>query len=424
MFCAECGKSIPDDARFCQECGTPVVASAPAEEESASPPPLPPVATYQYYQPAPPSAPAPPSSPPAPPSPPVYGYQSQSPTPPRRRHEGLVPGLVTAIIILAAGVGVGLYFGLKGEPTPTAAVTTASTIAFVTTTAPPTTTTTLPPTTTTATAATTTTSEMTTTTSEVTTTTTEDPSLVLVARVTDWMQLLESIATSSEDLTSQIAAYLTPADQAQARAADFVDYWKTPVPSDAVIVSDTFQSIAKTNFSADKAGANVVSLNSIKGRDGLTTRELEALSWKFENGQWMRYVSYDPMAPIAGSLVQVGTAIKAGDLLWSPDMIQEVKHVAVKGGPTTSGMFMMAEFYVENQGKSALAASSFQVTAVDATGKEYAISKAGDNYFDSDVKDRKTKIAAGDSAWLWYSFEIPEGSDLQGFQFRISLPTT
>ena len=42
MFCAECGKQIPDTARFCSFCGAAIAASAAPPARAPSPPPPPP----------------------------------------------------------------------------------------------------------------------------------------------------------------------------------------------------------------------------------------------------------------------------------------------------------------------------------------------------------------------------------------------
>jgi hypothetical protein len=62
------------------------------------------------------------------------------------------------------------------------------------------------------------------------------------------------------------------------------------------------------------------------------------------------------------------------------------------------------------------------VFAVDATGKTYSLSTTADKWWDGDAADRKTKIAAGDHTYLWYTFEVPEGSDLQNFKYQVLLP--
>jgi TM2 domain-containing membrane protein YozV len=71
MFCSNCGKQNPDNAKFCDGCGQPVASTAapqyaPPRQQQYTPPPQP-----QYAPPPPPQY--------APPQPPVYPQPQQSP---------------------------------------------------------------------------------------------------------------------------------------------------------------------------------------------------------------------------------------------------------------------------------------------------------------------------------------------------------
>ena len=246
---------------------------------------------------------------------------------------------------------------------------------------------------------------------------------MLTARVVDWMHLLESIPTSSEDLIPKIASYITPAEQATARAAEYVQQWNEPPDTTAIIANDPFDKVAGVMFWPDGLTASSLCTFNLACRDGLTTRGLEVLDWRLDNNEWKRMAAYESPAPAEGSSVAAfGGTIATGDLYWSPETLHELKHLAAKGGPTAPGMFMTVEFSVGNRGTSALAPASFQVFAVDSAGKVYGLSAAADKWWTGDVQDRKTKIAAGDNTYLWYTFEIPDGADLQSFQFQVLLP--
>ena len=406
MFCAECGKTIPESVKFCPACGTPVVAN-----EAAAPPPPPP--------PVPPAPPIPPASaayggPLAYGAPPAYG---PPPMPPRRRHPGLIPGIVTAVIVVAAALGVGLYVGLKSDDSGTSAVTTAVTVAATIPTAPPTT---APQSVTTESPATT--SSLVTTSSEQTTTT-EDAAAILTERAASWMDLLESIPGSGQDKTAAIEAFLTPKDKAQERAAQYQTDWSTPANPQDIIKTDSWDQIV--NVLLDPDGARAVTIDTLKlvCRDGLTTRGLEALSWRLEGGEWLRTVEHEPLTSVDGPLVPFGRAIRVGTFLWSPETIHELKHLGVGEGPTAAGMFMSVEFFIKNEGQKAAIPGDYKVTAVDGTGKEYALSPKGEDWWSGDVDDRFVDFNAGESSYLWYTFDIPAGLDLQSVQFRIVLPT-
>ncbi len=76
MFCAKCGQSLEEGKRFCISCGAPVTAP-----------------------------PTPPGFPPGPlPGPPPAG-----------NHTGLIVGSIVAGIIVLAGLGVGLWLGLRDD---------------------------------------------------------------------------------------------------------------------------------------------------------------------------------------------------------------------------------------------------------------------------------------------------------------------
>jgi hypothetical protein len=93
MLCTKCGRPKAEDAPFCSNCG------APASQASAGPSPTP-----SFTQ-----APTPPQT--------MGGYGAgwQPPQPPRRNRTGLIVGSVVAGIIVLAGLGLGLYFGLRGD---------------------------------------------------------------------------------------------------------------------------------------------------------------------------------------------------------------------------------------------------------------------------------------------------------------------
>ncbi len=117
MICSHCGQVVEEGKAFCKNCG------APADTPSAvgAPPPL----TVA----PPPPPPGPSVAPPAPPSSLTgsgYGGAWGSPQGPpgRRNRGGLIWGIVAAVIIVLAGVGVGVYFGAFRDGDDTAKTTT------------------------------------------------------------------------------------------------------------------------------------------------------------------------------------------------------------------------------------------------------------------------------------------------------------
>ncbi len=431
MFCANCGNALQEGARFCSNCGQPVASDDAAAVAAAAtgatlaaatgagvPPPPAPTGDAGLVAPPSPAAPAAPApvyqsyAPPPPPPRPPTGYPPATPPSRPRRHPALIPAIVAAVIIVAAGLGVGLFVGLGGRGTGPEASTTPSTVVASSSTTIATTTTTAPPTTATA-APTTTTSQS--------TTTTVDVAALLAQRSADWMNLLESIPVTGQDATAQIAAFLTPKDQAQERAAQYQADWSTPADPADIIATDFWDAIVATTVE-DGSRAVVVSTLKLECRDGLTTRGLEALDWKLDGGEWLRTVSYEPLTPREGPMVEFGGVVQVGDLLFSSVTLHELKHLGVDSGPATDGMFMTVEFFVRNEGQNDVTPAGWQVMAVDAGGKQYGLSSAADEYWYSDVEDRAIPLLPGESTYLWYTFEIPEGLSLQDVQFRVGMP--
>ncbi len=103
MLCTNCGQAIEEGVAFCTNCGAPAL---PAPATPPSPPSF---------------APPPPSFAPPPPAPPAMGgygvgwQPPQAPPPAGRNRTGLIIGSVVAGVVVLAGLGVGLYFGLRGD---------------------------------------------------------------------------------------------------------------------------------------------------------------------------------------------------------------------------------------------------------------------------------------------------------------------
>ncbi len=114
MFCSECGQPLEEGKAFCKACGTPVASSMPppAPEQPAAPPPQAGPYGAPYVQPA------------AYQQPPGYAQR-----PGKTGKGGLIAGIVAAVVIVLAGAGVGVYFGVlrdgSGDEGGVAASTTS-----------------------------------------------------------------------------------------------------------------------------------------------------------------------------------------------------------------------------------------------------------------------------------------------------------
>lgn len=96
MFCSSCGKQIPDDVKFCMNCGAPQAGGRPVSS-SPPPPPIDPDATLPLTPPPPPAPPTPtidddiiPLTPPAPeaPQPEPSFYAEPAPRQPEVQYGG------------------------------------------------------------------------------------------------------------------------------------------------------------------------------------------------------------------------------------------------------------------------------------------------------------------------------------------------
>lgn len=125
MFCESCGKEMPDDTKFCANCGAkveieksdqPVSTPPPADANARPAAAVPPVVSPPPVQNAPP-----------PPPPPVQQYNTSQPksTPPQRANIGVPPlsvGQYLGMIIIASIPIVGIImllvwgFGSGGNP--------------------------------------------------------------------------------------------------------------------------------------------------------------------------------------------------------------------------------------------------------------------------------------------------------------------
>ncbi len=130
-FCPQCGEKLPEKAKFCGSCGTPMPKAkrapqpppgAPGAPEPPPSAPLPPAPEPPAPGPPPPesrepppSAPLPPA--PGPPAPEPLAPAPESPAPaPAPKKRSALPAVLLVILVLAAG-GAAVFFLLK-PPSP------------------------------------------------------------------------------------------------------------------------------------------------------------------------------------------------------------------------------------------------------------------------------------------------------------------
>ncbi len=96
MFCSQCGKDIPEDSEFCRFCGKPNIAAGAKAQPTQPQPPVQPFGSGQGTAPMPLIAPG-----------------MGGPAKPRKRW--VLPVAILVALVVAAGVTLGLVFGLKGS---------------------------------------------------------------------------------------------------------------------------------------------------------------------------------------------------------------------------------------------------------------------------------------------------------------------
>ena len=114
MFCSRCGHGLPDGAKYCDSCGSAVVAStapiasaAPASP-AAGPVPVPPTSSPTPMPPAAGPAPMPPAASPTP-------FQTQDPGRQQAPRKGPNPSAIVAVVVVLAILVVGGVFFLRAH---------------------------------------------------------------------------------------------------------------------------------------------------------------------------------------------------------------------------------------------------------------------------------------------------------------------
>lgn len=118
MFCSRCGHELPDGAKYCDSCGSAVVASTASVASAA---PIPPAAGPASASPTASAAPTPPAASPTP-------FQAQDPDRQQAPHKGPNSAAIVAIVAVLAALVVGGVFFLRtrGGEDPVPATPAAS----------------------------------------------------------------------------------------------------------------------------------------------------------------------------------------------------------------------------------------------------------------------------------------------------------
>jgi hypothetical protein len=328
---------------------------------------------------------------------------------------GRRPGLASAVVLaasllcLAAGV-----LGCGSREWPFITTTTSPAVVTDATVPPPLTATTLGTTTTLA--------PMTTT--EGATTTTESPTASAERRFIAYQELMQAVKASDKDMTAEIAGFLAPKAQAQTNAPSYQEGARAPADSWLIVKEETLDTVVRSTLSDDGLRAKLVELETLSCRDGLTTRGIVVSNMEKEGGEWlMSTVAPDPFALIDGDSPRMGDAVKVDGLVWQPNVLYELKHLGVDGGPEAEGMFLEVGFRIVNQGQSNATPALWKVDAVGADGTVYPDFVPGEQYvYGLTGENRSNAYEPGSTHWLWSVYAVPEGTDMVGLSFKISGP--
>jgi hypothetical protein len=247
-----------------------------------------------------------------------------------------------------------------------------------------------------------------------------DKKAALEARVKLWAALIASVQDSGADNTAEIAAFLWPRDNAQARAAEYQQMWSAGPDSSEVVEWRDFDHIVR--ISAGDAGNDAVVLiqNRLTGSDGTVTAGLEAVTWTLQEGQWYRTTSFWVPDPVSGARQPLDKTVRVKGMTWSPLSVEEVHTLTVDAGQAGEGrVLLVITMYVSNIGEDPIAPAGFSLGLYDGEGGRLSVAKVFDTLFPGSARAREVLLDAGMDERLTYCFEAAEGLDLSTLQYEV-----
>lgn len=247
-----------------------------------------------------------------------------------------------------------------------------------------------------------------------------DQTAALEARVQEWAALIASVQDSGADKTSDIAAFLWPRENAQARAAEYQQMWSAGPDSSEVIVWRDFDQIVRVSAGDTGSDAVVLVENKLTGTDGTVTAGLEAVTWTLQEGQWYRTTSFWVPTPEQGARQRLDKTVRADAMTWSPLSVEEVHQLTTDAGQAGDGkVFLVVTVYVSNSGEDPSAPADYTFDLYKGRGGRLSTAKVFDTLFPGSKQAREVFLDAGMDERLTYCFEAPEGLDLSDLEYEV-----
>jgi hypothetical protein len=239
-------------------------------------------------------------------------------------------------------------------------------------------------------------------------------------RVTEWSALISSVRDTGADKTAEIASYLWPKEEAQARAAEYQEMWWSGVDSSESITWRAFGGLVRVGASDTGTDAVVLIKNEFTGADGSLTEGLEAVTWTYQEGQWYRTTSFWVPDPRPGGRQTLEKTVSVDYMSWSPVSVEEVTQLTADGGKPPEGkVFLVVTMYVFNGSEGIEIPAAYALKLYGSDGTELQFAEVFDELFPGSKRLKEMAMDSGIELQLTYCFEAPEDLDLSALQYEI-----
>jgi hypothetical protein len=247
-----------------------------------------------------------------------------------------------------------------------------------------------------------------------------DQLAALEARVQSWAGLIGSIQDSGADMTAEIAAYLWPRENAQARAAEYQQMWSAAPGSSEVIARRDFDRIVRVSADGAEGHAVVLVMNKLTGWDGTLTSSLEAVTWSMQDGQWYRTTSFWVPTPTQGARQSLDKTVRVDAMTWSPLAVEQVHSLTTGAGQAAEGrVFLVVTMYVANAGEDPSTPADYSLRLYDLSGERLRTAEVFDALLPGSKRAREVVLDSGMEVQLTYCFDAPADLDVTGLEYEV-----